>query len=204
MPTFDIIKTNDLATSFRVQSIIDRHELDPKSANIHYSVHIPLEDKAWKIGAIVGSRGSGKTTIAKELFKQDYEQKFNYTDKAIIDDMPSAATIDEISAAFNSVGFGTIWHWLKPFKVLSEGEKMRVNIAHSILSERKLIVFDEFTSVIDRNIAKVATFSISKAIKKSQKQFVAVTCHRDILEWLEPDWVYDTDEKMFFLSREVH
>ena len=29
------------------------------------------------------------------------------------------------------------------------------------------------------------------------KQFVAVSCHYDILDWLEPDWVYDTDKMEF-------
>ena len=31
---------------------------------------------------------------------------------------------------------------------------------------------------------------------------MAVSCHKDIIEWLEPDWVYDTDEKRFFTQGE--
>jgi ABC-type ATPase with predicted acetyltransferase domain len=96
------------------------------------------------------------------------------------------------------VGFATVWSWLKPYHVLSNGEKMRVDLARAILTEKETIVFDEFTSVVDRTVAKTASFAISKAIRKMGKKFVAVACHRDIIDWLEPDWIYDTDKKEFF------
>jgi GNAT superfamily N-acetyltransferase len=55
-------------------------------------------------------------------------------------------------------------------------------------------VFDEYTSVVDRNVAKIASTALAKGIKtgKIPCRFVAVTCHYDILDWLEPDWVLDT------------
>ena len=37
--------------------------------------------------------------------------------------------------------------------------------------------------------------------RKTNKRFVAVACHRDIVEWLEPDWIYDTDEQRFFFAK---
>jgi hypothetical protein len=39
----------------------------------------------------------------------------------------------------------------------------------------------------------------NKAIKRTNKQFIAVTCHYDVLEWLDADWIFDTNEmKMVF------
>ena len=35
--------------------------------------------------------------------------------------------------------------------------------------------------------AKIAAFAISKSIRRSNKQFIAVTCHYDVEDWLEPD-----------------
>ena len=58
-------------------------------------------------------------------------------------------------------------------------------------------MFDEFTSVVDREIAKISALAISKGIRKSQKKFIAVTCHYDVLDWLEPDWVFCTDDMTF-------
>lgn len=106
--------------------------------------------------------------------------------------MPKSASVDEIEKMFYTVGFGSVPSWLKPFSALSNGEKMRVELANALL-QNDFVVFDEFTSVVDRNVAQVASYAISKAIKKTDKQFIAVTCHKDVLSWLQPDWVFDTD-----------
>jgi ABC-type ATPase with predicted acetyltransferase domain len=67
------------------------------------------------------------------------------------------------------------------------------------ITGKELIVFDEFTSVVDREIAKIASFAISKSIRRSNKQFIAVTCQYDVEDWLEPDWVLYTDTMKFQL-----
>ncbi len=56
-----------------------------------------------------------------------------------------------------------------------------------------LVVFDEFTSVVDRNVARVVSAAISKGIRSGQIgcRLVAVACHYDVTEWLTPDWVID-------------
>lgn len=100
---------------------------------------------------------------------------------------------------FYSVGFGSVPSWLKPYSVLSNGEKVRADLARAML-EKDFIVFDEFTSVVDRQVAKVASIAIHKAIKRLEKKFIAISCHYDILEWLEPDWVFDTNEMKCFLA----
>ena len=74
---------------------------------------------------------------------------------------------------------------------------MRVDIARALLLNQQLVVFDEFTSVVDREVAKIASYAISKAVNHSNKQFIAVTCHYDIIDWLEPDWVFYTDTMTF-------
>ena len=38
---------------------------------------------------------------------------------------------------------------------------------------------------------------MSKAIRRTQKKFIAVTCHYDVVDWLEPDWVFYTDTMEF-------
>ena len=55
------------------------------------------------------------------------------------------------------------------------------------------MVFDEFTSVVDRNVAKVCSAAIAKGIRRGHLpcRFVAVTCHYDVAAWLEPDWILD-------------
>lgn len=202
MPNFDIIKKIDIDNeSFRVNNVITSFDLDTDKLIEHFQGNIEIEGRPWKIGLIVGGLGTGKTTIAKKLFPNELTDNklFNYGNKAVIDEMPQNKKINEITKIFSSVGFSSIPSWLKPYHVLSNGEKMRVDLAKAILSENPLIVFDEFTSVVDRIVAKTTSYAVSKAIRKQKnKQFIAISCHHDIKEWLEPDWVYDTDEQRFF------
>lgn len=135
------------------------------------------------------------------MFKDAYFCGYEYTADAVIDDMPKA-TVKDIEKAFTAVGFCSPPSWLKPYSVLSNGEKMRVDLARCLLDDKELIVFDEFTSVVNRECAKTTACAINKAIRKSNKQFIAVSCHDDIIDWLQPDWIYDTDQKHFFIQRE--
>jgi len=59
-------------------------------------------------------------------------------------------------------------------------------------------VVDEFTSVIDRQIARVGAAAFAKTWRKGKGQIVLLSCHYDIIEWLQPDWVYDTNEARFY------
>jgi GNAT superfamily N-acetyltransferase len=55
------------------------------------------------------------------------------------------------------------------------------------------VLFDEFTSVVDRNVAQIGSAAVAKAIRAGhiRCRFVAVTCHYDVAQWLAPDWVVD-------------
>ena len=196
MPNFDIIRTNKTDLTFRVSSVISKFDLQSNESTEHFKGKIDLSND-WKIGLIVGKSGSGKTTIAKQLFEDFYITNFKYTDKSILDDMPNYCPVSDITNAFNSVGFSSPPSWLKPYSVLSNGEKMRCDLARAILEKNEMIVFDEFTSVLDRNVAKIGSFAIQKAIRKSDKKFIAVGCHYDVEDWLMPDWVFNTDTMTF-------
>ena len=197
MPHFDIVKKNNVKNTFRVSKIEADFDIKPEHSNEHFEGNIEIPQK-WNIGVIVGGSGTGKTTIAKEIFGDQYITNFQYSADSVIDDMPKT-DIDNITKMFYSVGFGSVPSWLKPYNVLSNGEKMRVDLARAML-ERDFVVFDEFTSVVDRNVAKTACIAINKAIKKTDKKFIAISCHYDILDWLQPDWVFDTNTMQSFFG----
>ena len=165
---------------------------------------LPVEDFDWKVGVIVGRSGSGKTSIAKQLFPDAYTKGFEYKSKCVLDDFPEGLETSEITRMLCSVGFASPPDWLKSYDCLSQGEKMRVDIARALCMPQKTIVFDEFTSVVDREIAKVSAFAISKAVRRQKdKQFIAVTCHYDVVDWLDPDWVFCTDTMEFDRKKEL-
>ena len=198
MPHFDIVKNNSPDITFRVSKIQADFDVKLEHSNEHFVGNIEMPTD-WQIGVIVGASGTGKSTIAKTLFDEDLIKGFEYTAKSVIDDMPKDAKIDDITKMFYSVGFGSVPSWLKPYSVLSNGEKMRVDLARALL-EKDFIVFDEFTSVVDRQIAQTSCIAINKALKKTNKKFIAVTCHYDILDWLQPDWVFDTNKMQGFFG----
>ena len=194
---FDIKKKSEINKTFRVSKIMGQFDLSPEHSDEHFVGEIILPDE-WQIGVIVGPSGTGKSTIANELFGEKFV-KNEYKAKSIIDDMPKERSVEEIGRMFYAVGFGSTPSWLKPYKVLSNGEKMRVDLANAML-KNDFCVFDEFTSVVDRNVAQTMCIATNKFIKKyDNKKFVAVSCHYDILDWLQPDWYFDTGQmKSFF------
>ena len=202
MPTFDIIKLNEAdKTSFRVQSIKGMFDLQSEHVKEHFVGKIDIENLDWNVGVIYGASGTGKSTIANELFKKNIIADFEYKSKSIIDDMPKNKSVKEIVKMFNSVGFSSPPSWLKPYNVLSNGEKMRVDLANCLLSENDIIAFDEFTSVVNREVAKIGSYAVQKAIRKNDKKFIAISCHYDIIEWLEPDWTFCTDTMTFEICK---
>lgn len=201
MPHFDIVKQNTPEKTFRVSKIQADFDVKFEHSCERFVGDLQFPEN-WQIGVIVGNSGTGKTTIAKELFGNCYIKQFEYTHKSVIDDMPKCE-MEQIEKMFYSVGFGSVPSWLKPYSVLSNGEKMRVDLARAMLEKDK-ICFDEFTSVVDRNVAQTTCIAINKAIKHTNKQFIAVTCHYDVIEWLQPDWVFDTNTMTTtFLSAHV-
>jgi len=196
MPTFDIIKETTPDKSFRVSSIIGKFDIQSNTITERFSGNIEPGDD-WQIGIIVGKSGTGKTTIAKQLYPDAYITNFEYNNTSIMDDMPQDKSVDDITKTFSAVGFSSPPSWLKPYEVLSNGEKMRVNLANAIMRDNDLFVFDEFTSVVDRQVAKVGSFAMQKAIRKTTKKFIAVTCHFDVIDWLLPDWIFNTDTMTF-------
>lgn len=202
MPYFNILKSSEIENTYRVETIKGIFDLKiEKKIEEKFEGEIPIENFSWNIGIIVGKSGTGKSTIAKTLFKDYYISSFEYKAKSVIDDMPSQKSIKEIIQVFNAVGFSSIPSWLKPYSVLSQGEKMRVDIARAILEERELIVFDEFTSTVDREVAKILCIALSKSIRKLNKKFIAVSCHYDIIKYLEPDWIFSTDNMKFIKKK---
>jgi GNAT superfamily N-acetyltransferase len=98
-----------------------------------------------------------------------------------------------------AVGLNSVPSWLKPYHVLSTGEKFRADLARSLEDNA---IIDEFTSVVDRNVAKSCSNAISRHIRKvGLKNLVFASCHYDIIEWLQPDWVYDTTVNRLIVGR---
>ena len=164
-----------------------------------FDVELPDADANWKIGAIVGPSGSGKSLVAARAFPKAYRigpdvRRPWPRDRALVDSLDDSLggrPLEEATDALGAVGLNSAPAWTRPFHTLSQGERFRAELARALLSPGETIVADEFTSALDRDVAKSACYAIGRRLRSMTppRRLVAVTCHQDVLAWLDPDWV---------------
>jgi ABC-type Mn2+/Zn2+ transport system ATPase subunit len=200
MPSAHVVVETPVHDSFRVSAMRGMYDVSPEKKLRHeWDVELPIDDWEWNIGLVVGSSGSGKTTIARHVWGNGvFHKGFKWDPRAsVLDGFPSKMNIRDIVNLLCHVGFSSPPSWAKPFHVLSNGQKFRVELARVLADGRPLTVVDEFTSVVDRTAAKVGSYAVAKTARRTGKRLVLLSCHRDIAEWLEPDWIYDIDSMTF-------
>jgi GNAT superfamily N-acetyltransferase len=83
---------------------------------------------------------------------------------------------------------------VRPFDALSNGQQFRVSLARALADaavDGRMRVVDEYSSVVDRTVARIGSAAVAASVRRLGLQFVAVTCHYDVLDWLDPDWIYE-------------
>jgi len=201
VPSINCVVRSKVSNSPRVKQLSAMFDVPLKNEEvIEWTGDLPIELEDWNVGLIVGPSGCGKTTVTKSLW--EIERRHTWKSNSMIDDFPEDLSIKEISRVCSSVGFNTIPAWMRSFKVLSNGEQFRANIARSLLSDKDIIVIDEFTSVVDRQVAKITSHAVQKNIRKMNRKFIGISCHYDIIDWLQPDWIFEP-AKMKFTRRSV-
>lgn len=200
----NILREVTIQRTARVMQMEGMFDVPPsKRSHEEWTVDLKLPDQ-WNVGLIVGPSGSGKTTIARELFNNNIISGWDWPEnKSVLDGFPAEMSIKEIIELLSSVGFSSPPSWVRPFRVLSNGEQFRVNMARTLAESKGLIVVDEFTSVVDRTVAKIGSAAIQKTVRRRNQKFIAVSCHYDIIDWLEPDWVYQPHTGELLLGRSL-
>lgn len=206
--------------SFRVAQVAGMFDVPlAEKACESFRAEVPDLDEPWRIGLIVSPSGSGKSTIARRLFGAAlYTSDAWPVDRAVIDGIVDGVDASggdlltrTITELFTAVGFSSPPSWVKPYHVLSGGERFRCDLARALAaactggsrtenaagdaaeSSPPIVAFDEFTSVVDRQVARFGSAAVASAVRSGRVpcRFVAVTCHYDVAEWLEPDWTLD-------------
>eukprot|EP00931_Biecheleriopsis_adriatica_P041498 TRINITY_DN2370_c0_g1_i1.p1 TRINITY_DN2370_c0_g1~~TRINITY_DN2370_c0_g1_i1.p1 ORF type:complete len:1392 (+),score=231.52 TRINITY_DN2370_c0_g1_i1:312-4178(+) len=155
---------------------------------------------------ILGPSGSGKTTLLRALLQElhpGYDGSLYPTGQWT----PCCPIIEGFSTAevgrdlLGGVGLSSVPSWCKPYEVLSVGEKYRANIAqalqHRLKAPEMPTVFDEWTSELDRGLARVVSLALRKRIQRetagggSSKlgPYIFATCHDDVANYLQPEFI---------------
>lgn len=175
--------------------LFDYKMSDNVSVEIPFSIN-PKYLGNWNIGLICGASGSGKSSILKE-FGEVNQPTFDNT-KALISNFDNFdnLTPKEATLLLASMGLASVPSWVKPYNVLSNGEKYRADLAKTISSAKEgdIILIDEFTSVADRNVAKAMSHAVQKYARRNNLKIIFASCHYDIIDWLSPNWIYDLNK----------
>jgi GNAT superfamily N-acetyltransferase len=192
VPRVDLVVETQIPRSGRVRQLEAMFDVPPsEKSRLEWHGDLPVDGDDWNVGLIVGPSGCGKTSIARQVFAGSFQPDLKWGAASIIDDFSKSRSMEEISGVCQAVGFNTIPAWMRPFQVLSNGERFRVELARRLLELPDPIIVDEFTSVVDRQVAQIGSHAVQKYVRKNKRKFVAVSCHYDIVDWLQPDWIFE-------------
>lgn len=180
---------NDKYTEY-IYEAFDIQNKEESNVEIQNNIDLNFD---WQIGVIYGGSGSGKTTLLK-TFGEIKKPNFNN----YISLISNFDWIEPKEATYllSSMGLSSVPTWLRPFNTLSNGEQYRASLAYVVgkAQENEIILIDEYTSVVDRDVAKAMSFALQKYIRRTNKKIILASCHFDIMEWLTPDWIYSPNK----------
>lgn len=164
----------------------DIQDVEESVTRITNNLYLP---ETWSIGVIYGGSGTGKSTLLR-TFGEIKTPTFDPT-KPLISNF-DFTTPENAANILSSMGLASVPSWLRPFHTLSNGEQDRARIAWLIgsASNDEVVLIDEFTSVVDRDVAAAMSNSIFKYVQRTGKRVVLASCHFDIMEWIQPNWIY--------------
>ncbi len=162
-------------------------DLDVAEPKAFFPFEVPAALPAdWGVGMIVGASGSGKSQLLSR-FAEPVAPVWD-NNRSICSHFTSA---EDATDRFYAVGLNTVPVWRKAYRELSNGQQFRADLARVIGTGATI---DEFTSVVDRNVAMSASRAMSSYIARTGvRRVVLAGVHRDVIDWVNPDWVIDTD-----------
>lgn len=194
MQTYHVHLSHPVSKSFRSQRAADALDIDTAKKSVHDLIVEADLETPYHVGLIVGASGSGKTTLARTIFGDDALTRHIEDAPPVIEQFPKEWSYDQCAAALVGVGLTSVPCWIRPVYTLSTGQRARAEaallLAHDTSAERPAVI-DEWTSVVDRTVAKVMSHCVQKHARRSGGRIVLCSCHYDVLDWLNPDWVID-------------
>jgi ABC-type ATPase with predicted acetyltransferase domain len=152
-----------------------------------------LTSEPFRVGLVVGPSGSGKTQALNTAAKFVDRSLLWNPEKCVADRFENKEIAEKCLAG---AGLNSVPQWFKPYRILSNGERYRADLAMALmetLTSDKIVAVDEFTSVVDRVVARSLCESLNRFLTKNSRLLLA-TCHYDVVEWIQPDWVADVTD----------
>lgn len=196
MQAYHVKLEHPVSTSFRCQRAADSLDIDTSAKSVHeFNVAAEI-DTPYNVGLIVGASGSGKTTLADQVWGAGAMASALDLARPVIEQFPEDWTYDQCVGALTGMGLTSVPCWIRPAHTLSNGQRARADAA-LLLARSGMVVVDEWTSVVDRTVAKAMSHCIQKHARRTRSTVVLLSCHYDVVEWLNPDWIIDCNTQTF-------
>eukprot|EP00913_Durusdinium_trenchii_P029561 g27710.t2 len=140
-------------------------------------------DSGWRVGALCGPSGSGKSVNLRNLGQ---EAKIVWKADKPVGEQVAADLLDVVLLPLPARQ--------RFFHELSAGEKMQADLAYRLARpENRLVLADEFTSVLDRTLAARLCASVASYVRENLLQLVVATIQTDVVKHLRADWCFRSD-----------
>ena len=203
MRTYSLELQSQPSNTFRCKKAANSLDIDVTKKLIHkFEVEADIESP-FHVGLIVGASGSGKTTLAESIYGADAMTRLLDPKTPVIEQFPEDYTYDDCAKMLSGVGLSAVPCWIRPAGTLSNGQRERAEIALQMAQEKEIVVIDEWTFVVDRTVGKIMSECIQKWARKTDRRVVLMSCHYDVLDWLQPDWVIDANKQSFIDRRSL-
>jgi len=146
----------------------------------------------WKnsVVYITGDSGSGKSWLLENVYsKFDSSISMNAIqvdpNEILIEGV--GKSIDSALKILNMAGLGDAFLYVRRYSQLSDGQRFRYRLAKMIDSGKDMWLVDEFTSLLDRNTAKIVAFNMQKMAREMHKTLIVASAHEDLYDALQAD-----------------
>ena len=195
-----ITLTSDIVVDNYVDYVCSNYDIQNKEKTV---TEVPIPSKEdmeemnkddWNILLICGKSGSGKSTILREIYGDVKPIEYDYS-KCVISQFPRL-TEEETCDLLQSIGLSSVPTWLRKPQELSNGEKARLDIAKAIYDANGgVVVLDEYTSVVNRHAAMSMSHALQRYVRQKGLKLIIASCHFDIIEWLQPDYIFNLEHR---------
>ena len=200
IPTKKIMLESKIENDNYTQFIYDNYDIQNREKTV---TEVPIPSKKdikemnkdnWNLLLICGKSGSGKSTILREIYGDVKPIEYDYT-RCVISQFPRL-TEEEVCDLLQSIGLSSVPTWLRKPQELSNGERARLDIAKAIYDANGgVVLLDEYTSVVNRAAAKSMSHALQRYARQKGLKIIIASCHFDIVEWLQPDYIFNLEHR---------
>lgn len=173
----------------RVGRVMDHFGVTKEIGRHVVAEDVSIEVEEGEIIAFTGDSGSGKSSLMRRLAQQLegvlWFDDITFLKGTVIDQFTDDWA--ESMALLYACGLGEAHLMLRLPSELSDGQRMRLKLAIGISQTPQWLVIDEFTSSLDRTLAKVIAFNLKKLSRRHHIGVLVATTHEDVIEDLQPE-----------------